>query len=108
MVKCPKCKHVFETEEEREDIETEKRDKRHDDFFYLFISNFILLTIPLGYLLPYLDIKYMLGWSIETGAALNYYLFPILFIGCFYAIYSTLYTYGKVKGTFFIINTDRK
>ena len=103
-MKCPRCKHVFETEEEREDKEREDRDKRHGDFFQLFIGNFFLTSLPIGWLLAYLDKKFILGWSIETGATLNYYLFPLIIIGCFYCIYSSLYIYGKVKGKFFIIN----
>jgi len=102
-MKCPKCKHVFETEEEREEIEKEERDKCHDAFARLFISNFILIALPIGLILSYLDKKFILGWSIETGGALNYYLFPMVFIACFYLIYSTLYLYEKVKGGLFII-----
>ena len=107
MVKCPKCKHVFETEEERDELDREARDKRHGEFFHLFIANFILLSFPLGFLLDYLDKKFILGWSIETGVALNYYLFPMMIIGCFYGIYCILYGHKKVKGSFFIIKPTK-
>lgn len=101
-MRCPHCHKSIMIKEKKEDGCYTSGTTR------LVMSNFMILGIPLGMLTNWLDNTFSLGWSMETGASWNIYLMPMLVVALFYMIYTLLYSFGKVKGSFFIIKPDKK
>ena len=92
-MRCPHCHKSIEIED----------DDNFPDTTMIVLSNFLILGFPLAWLANWLDTKFFLGWSIETEGSWNIYLIPMLVVSIFYMAYTLLYSFGKVKGSLFII-----
>ena len=106
-MKCPHCHIDINTARLRarcgsaSDEASQKTDYRsHIDFTGLFVINFFIFAIPYAVIVTWLNNNMSWNWSVEHGAAANWYLIPIIVWAVYIAVYCFLYEHNKVKGYF--------